>query len=225
MWSFKRADTSDKTPSPVFSPPRAGNVAKLKYAIGDGAARKTPGAAASDWLYRCSRLDRVTSSEPIPIADQKGAGARVGVLRSHSRARTAESESKTLRRDWCTDREDTDHSSDPASSVDTGSSAVTAYYANNPYGPIEKALSDYRLAYQQRAKRRAHEKTENGTEPLYNYPATDSDAWAASVEDSALPLGISAPKKVTWVDMHHRDKADHACKSVRWSHWVEVYHI
>ena len=222
---FKRANTGDTTSRPVFSAPRAGSVERLEAAI-----RKVA-APAPGWLHKCSNLDKVTSPKPTPQVGQRGASALVGVLRP-DRLRTVECEAKTLRRDWGTgDTSSSSNTDDTCSST----TSVTDYVPNDPYGPISKALQDYRVAFQQRASHRSSKQTQYNKKSDDNYPTTHSASSGSSSDCSqdcagcALPLGINntVKKVVTWVDVPRCDKTGRAvvAKGVTWSRWIQVFQI
>ena len=210
----------------MLSTPHIGTMAKLEAVICSNITTPTTAQTTSDWLFKCSRLDRATSPNHTSLMDPKGAGALVGVLRS-SRTRNTEDNSKMLRRDWGTDSYDTASSS--SASVITASSTApeTCHSKNDPYRPIEKALKNYRVAFQQRASRR--ENRQANEEPWYDHQTTDvypSGSSPASSEYGALPLGVNTAKKVTWFDWVCVDEPAHiVTKKVTWSKCVQVYRI
>lgn len=220
MW-FKRKGTSDRTPNHVLSTPHAGTVAKLEAAICRNRTTPNTAKATSDWLFKCSRLDRVASPNPTSLMGPKDESALVGVLRSN-RIRKAEDVSNVLRRDWGTDSHDAGSSASASSTT-----PESCHYRNDPCRPIEKALKDYRVAFQQRASRRGDKQAKEVS--WYNYQTTDVDfsgSSSACSQYGALPLGVNATKKVTWVDWPCYEETERVVvKKVTWSGWVQVYEI
>ena len=221
---FQGTATRNTKSRPVLAAPHPASMAKLESAIRSGL----------DWQYKCSKLDRATPSTPIPptptsLVDPKRAGALVGVLRGE-------------RKYWRTGRDEAASSTSSTSSTST----VVQNTPKGPYGPISKALDDYREGYRQRQSRRTDKQTLCNNKPPYGCPTTDSgypttDSGYPTTDSGSdgspstctehcagcgLPLGVKAAKRVTWVDVLLGDKPERVLtKRVTWSGFVQVFRI
>ena len=217
--------------------------------------RAVPSKTMRNRPHAEANIDCAPFAAPVSRARQKAAAGApaAGVGR--------ESESKALRRHWSTSSKDflraTTCASSPSRDSGTGSEGCASSSTGSPaaagcsylYLPIEKALQEYRRAFQQRTLRRAvdddYECTHKATRSCrFDDPTTNHEDPTTLYGHSSLPLGIDnfkhvacaqrgdyngidASKRVTWANdevVGTRKRVGHA-KSVTWSQWVQVYEI